>query len=105
QSSEEITPSGGEHLIQHGVLNDVDAIFGLHLWPEMELGKMGVCSGPMMASSDDFDIYIEGKGGHASNPHTTVDPIFVATQVVQGIQSVVTKHTSPFDPAVVSVGS
>ncbi|MBH9788129.1 amidohydrolase, partial [Clostridioides difficile] len=63
QSAEEITPSGADFLIQNGVLEDVDAIFGIHLWQGLEKGKIGLTHGSMMASVDDFEIEIQGHGG------------------------------------------
>lgn len=71
QSAEEITPSGADLLIQKGVLEDIDAIFGIHLWQGLEKGKIGLTHGPMMASIDDFEIIIQGYGGHGSMPHET----------------------------------
>ncbi|WP_110928137.1 M20 metallopeptidase family protein [Bacillus massiliglaciei] len=104
QSSEEISPSGANQLIGQGVLDTVDAIFGLHLWQGMTKGKIGLCPGPMMASVEDFEITIQGYGGHGSMPHETVDPIYIATHVIQSLQSIVSRNVNPMDPSVISVG-
>lgn len=104
QSSEEITPSGAEDLVQQGVLDDVDAVFGIHLWQGLEKGRIGLAHGPMMASADDFEIVISGRGGHGSLPHDTVDPIYIATHVIQGLQSIVSRKLNPIVPGVISVG-
>lgn len=104
QSAEEITPSGADQLIQQGVLDDVDAIYGIHLWQGMEKGKIGLTHGPMMASVDDFEITIQGSGGHGSMPHETVDSIYVATQVIQAFQSIISRNLNPIDAGVITVG-
>ncbi|KON85654.1 N-acyl-L-amino acid amidohydrolase [Sporosarcina globispora] len=104
QSAEEITPSGADQLIKQGVLEQVDAIFGIHLWQGLEKGKIGLTHGPMMASIDDFDITIQGSGGHGSMPHETVDPIYVATQVIQSFQSIISRNLNPIDAGVITVG-
>ncbi|WP_338753365.1 amidohydrolase [Bacillus sp. FJAT-52991] len=104
QSAEEITPSGADALVKQGVLENIDAIFGLHLWQGLEKGKIGLTHGPMMASIDDFEITIEGSGGHGSMPHETVDPIYVATHVIQSLQSIVSRKLNPIDAGVITVG-
>lgn len=104
QSSEERDPSGATALINQGVLDGVDAIFGIHLWQPLEKGKIGVCHGSMMGACDEFTITIEGKGGHGAMPHDAVDPIFIAGQIVSGLQSVVSRAISPLQPAVLTVG-
>lgn len=104
QSAEEITPSGADALIQQGVLEGIDAIFGLHLWQGLEKGKIGLTHGPMMASIDDFEIMIQGYGGHGSMPHETVDPIYVATHVIQSLQSIISRNLNPIDSGVITVG-
>ncbi|MBB6214222.1 amidohydrolase [Anaerosolibacter carboniphilus] len=104
QSAEEISPSGADILVKQGVLENVDAIFGIHLWQGMDKGKIGLRPGPMMASVDDFEITIQGYGGHGSMPHETVDPIYVATHVIQSLQSIISRKLNPMDPSVISVG-
>ncbi|OZI10833.1 N-acyl-L-amino acid amidohydrolase [Bacillaceae bacterium SAS-127] len=104
QSAEEITPSGADALVKQGVLDHIDAIFGLHLWQGLEKGKIGLTHGPMMASIDDFEMVIEGSGGHGSMPHETVDPIYVATHVIQSLQSIVSRKLNPIDAGVITVG-
>ncbi|KIL73994.1 N-acetyl-L,L-diaminopimelate deacetylase [Bacillus badius] len=104
QSSEEMTPSGADRLIQQGVLERVDAIFGIHLWQGLEKGKIGLTHGPMMASIDDFEITIQGSGGHGSMPHETIDPIYIATHVIQSFQSIISRRLNPIDAGVITVG-
>ncbi|WP_336634368.1 amidohydrolase [Lysinibacillus fusiformis] len=105
QSAEEITPSGADFLIQNGVLEGVDAIFGIHLWQGLEKGKIGLTHGPMMASVDDFEIEIQGYGGHGSMPHETVDPIYIASHVMQSFQSIISRNLNPIEAGVITVGS
>ncbi|MGM8213432.1 M20 metallopeptidase family protein [Virgibacillus sp. W0430] len=104
QPAEEVTPSGAEHLTKLGVLDQVDAVFGIHLWQGLETGKIGLSHGPMMASADDFEITIEGGGGHGSMPHETVDPIYISSHIIQGLQSIVSRKTDPTQTKVISVG-
>ncbi|MCQ6280021.1 M20 family metallopeptidase [Bacillus sp. EB600] len=104
QSAEEISPSGADKLVKQGILKNVDAIFGIHLWQGIDKGKIGLRPGPMMASVDDFEITIQGYGGHGSMPHETVDPIYIATHVIQSLQSIISRKVNPMDPSVISVG-
>jgi len=104
QSSEEMTPSGADQLIKEGVLEGVDSIFGLHLWQGMKKGNLGLAPGPMMASCDDFEITIEGYGGHGASPHETVDPIYVASHVMQALHGIVSRKLNPITPGVVTIG-
>lgn len=104
QSAEEISPSGADQLIKQGVLENVDSIFGVHLWQGMDKGRIGLKPGSMMASVDDFEITIQGYGGHGSMPHDTVDPIFVVSHVIQALQGIVSRKLDPMVASVVTVG-
>lgn len=104
QSSEEMPPSGAEILVKEGVLENVDAVLGLHLMSSVEKGIIGVNAGPVMASSDDFDITINGQGGHGASPHETVDPTYIAGHLILALQSIVSRKIAPIQPAVISVG-
>jgi amidohydrolase len=99
-------PGGAEPMIREGVLRDppVDAAIGIHLWNDLDAGILGVGSGPIMAAADEFEVVIEGSGGHGAYPHQAVDPILVAAHIVVALQSVVSRGVSPLDPAVVTVG-
>lgn len=103
QSSEEMLPSGAQAIVRQGAIDDVDAVFGLHLWQPLEKGKIGISTGAMMASADDLRIVITGRGGHGSMPHETVDPIYVASQVINAIQGIVARCVNPIEPAVISI--
>ena len=100
-------PGGAKPMIAAGVLDNpsVDYVFGCHVWPEIPEGTIGVRSGPFMAAMDRFDIKIRGKGGHGAMPHVCVDALEVATQVVNAFQRVVSRHSDPLSPTVVTVGS
>jgi len=75
----------------------------MHNWPGLRVGQFGFAPGPMMASGNLFEITVRGKGAHAAMPHQGVDPVFVAVQVVQGLQGIISRSKKPIDPAVLSV--
>lgn len=107
QPSEEDAPIGGAGpMLDAGVFDTYkpEAIFAQHVWPGLELGKFGVMAGPIMGNSDRFKINVKGKGGHAAQPHTTVDPVIVTNQIITAIQSIVSRNVDPFDPAVITIG-
>jgi hippurate hydrolase len=92
-------------MIEEGVLEKypVDAVNGMHNWPEPPIGQFAIQSGPMMAAFDIFEITIKGRGGHAATPHLVVDPVVAAAQVVNGLQTIASPNTHPLESAVVSV--
>lgn len=100
-------PGGAKPMVEAGVLKnpDVDAIIGLHLWNNLNLGTVGVRSGALMAAVELFECTIKGKGGHGAMPHQTVDSIVVAAQIVNALQTIVGRNVDPLDAAVVTVGS
>ncbi|EKN65941.1 hypothetical protein BABA_18132 [Neobacillus bataviensis LMG 21833] len=104
QSSEEASPSGAQQLVKEGVLEGVDVIYGIHYISGMPLGEIGFATGYAMASCDDFEITIEGKGGHGGYPHETVDPIYIATHLIQAFQSIVSRNLNPLHAGVISIG-
>ena len=103
QHAEELYPGGAEDMVEAGVLDGVDAIIGIHLWSQSEVGKIGLVYGPMLAAPDTFKIVVKGEGGHAAMPHQTVDSIAVGAQVVTNLQHVVSRNTDPLDNVVISV--
>jgi hippurate hydrolase len=96
---------GAKRMMDDGLFRNfpVEAVFGMHNWPGLAPGKFGVCAGPMMASSDQFEIKVTGQGAHAALPHTGTDPVLTACAIVQGIQSIITRNRNPVEPAVISV--
>jgi amidohydrolase len=105
QPAEEVSPGGALPLIEQGVLDGVDVIYGVHLWTPFPVGKVYCKAGPMMAAADEFTIEVHGKGGHGGLPHETVDSVLVGSQLVNQLQSIVSRNVDPTVPAVVSVGS
>jgi amidohydrolase len=107
QPAEELPPGGAKAMIEAGALENphVDAIFGLHQGVAFDVGKMAVVSGPRSASSDSFRITIIGRGGHAAMPHRTIDPIPITGLVITSLQHVVSRHVTPMQPAVLTIGS
>jgi amidohydrolase len=104
QSSEEASPSGAQKLVREGVLDGVDAIYGIHLMSGLELGKIGFAVGASRASCNDFDIRIEGVGGHGGQPQNAVDPIYVASHLIQAFQSIISRNLHPHEAGVISFG-
>lgn len=106
QPGEEKLPGGGRLLCETGYLQEkgVDVIYGLHSYPGLEPGQIAVKEGPLMARPDEFKIEIIGEGGHAAAPHEAVDPIVMAAQIVNQLQSIVSRNVNPTEPAVVTVG-
>jgi hippurate hydrolase len=100
-------PSGAQKMIADGLFErfPFDAIFGLHNHPGAPEGTLLMRSGPVMASSDTVNITIKGKGGHASRPHLTIDPVVVACMLVVSLQTVVSRNIDPTQTAVVTVGT
>ncbi len=97
--------NGAERMVNDGVLENppVKAALGMHLWNEKPIGWVGVTKGPIMAGSAIFDIMITGHGGHGALPHQTNDPIVTASQVVMGLQTIVSRNIPPVEGAVISV--
>ncbi|WP_425388154.1 M20 family metallopeptidase [Alicyclobacillus ferrooxydans] len=103
QHAEELFPGGAQQMVDAGVLEGVEAVIGIHLWSPLEIGKIAVRPGPFMAASDAFHISIQGKGGHAAQPHFTIDPVVIAAQVVTNLQHIVSRNFDPLDPLVLSI--
>jgi amidohydrolase len=99
-------PGGAKPMIEAGVLKnpDVDAIVGLHLWNNLPLGTLGVRSGALMAAVECFRCNIYGKGGHGAMPEQTIDSIVIGSQIVNAIQTIVSRNINPLESAVVTVG-
>lgn len=104
QPAEEII-GGAEPMIAAGALEGVDNIIGLHLISTYPLGRIGVRSGPVFASADRLEMIVHGKGGHAAAPHQTVDPVVIAAYITTTLQTLISRETSPFSPAVITIAS
>ena len=96
---------GARVMVEEGVLarHPVEAIYGMHNWPELPAGQFAIRPGPMMAAFDIFEITVSGRGAHAAMPHLGIDPIVVAAQIVNGLQTIASRNTHPLQGAVVSV--
>ncbi len=103
QPGEEVA-KGALAMIEEGVMDDVDSIFGIHLWNDCQVGKISAEAGPRMASAGIFKINVTGKGGHGSMPHQGVDAGVVGAAILLNLQSIVSREISPLESAVVSVG-
>jgi amidohydrolase len=96
---------GAREMIRDGLFErfPMEAIFGVHNWPGLEVGQFALRSGPVFASSNDFRITIHGRGAHAAMPHNGIDPLPVACQMVQAFQTIISRNKRPIDAAVISV--
>ncbi len=97
--------AGAKAMIEDGLFErfPVQSVFGMHNWPQMKPGTVGVNPGPMMASADRITIEIIGKGGHGAHPYQTVDPVLVSAHIITALQSIVSRNVRPIDSAVISV--
>lgn len=107
QPGEEKNPGGASLLINEGVLQNPapGRIFALHVHPLLQVGKFSFRGGMVMASADEIYISVRAKGGHAAAPHLTADPILIASQIVVGLQQIVSRNNNPFNPTVISITS
>lgn len=106
QPGEEKHPGGASIMIEEGVLEDPapGAILGQHVYPQLEAGKVGFITGPAMASSDEINIRITGKGGHGAAPHETIDPIAISATIITALQQIVSRRSNPITPSVLTIG-
>ena len=105
QPAEEMSPVGGSRgMLDSGYLDDVAAIYGLHVWPDLPHGTVGIKSGPLMAATDHFTITIHGKTAHGAKPDQGIDAVVLGSQFVMAAQSIVSRKVNPLDNAVVTFG-
>src|SRR5690625_7174199 len=103
QHAEEQTPGGAISIVESGKLNDVDVIFGNHLWATSPLGVVDTRSGVFMAGTDRFTIEIKGKGGHGAYPHETKDALVIGASLVNELQQIFNRRRNTLENAVVTV--
>ncbi|MBQ6621986.1 MAG: amidohydrolase [Mogibacterium sp.] len=103
QPSEEIA-HGAAAMLEDGVLDGVDACFGIHVWADVPVGKVGLSGGPLMAGAHKFAIDITGKGGHGAQPQDCIDPIVASAAVIEAIQKIPSREIAPVQPVVITVG-
>ena len=97
--------AGAKRMIEDGLFEQcpMQAVYGMHNWPGAAVGTFGVTPGPMMASSNEFEVIVHGKGSHAAQPHNSVDPIMVAVQMAQSWQTIVSRNKNPLDAGVLYI--
>ena len=97
--------AGGLAMVEDGLMErfDITEVYGMHNMPDLPIGEFAIRPGPLMASADEFEIVISGRGGHAAMPHLCTDSVVVASHVVLALQSIVARSVSPVEPLVVSV--
>lgn len=105
QHAEELMPGGAKPMIEAGVLDGVDVIFGTHLWSTTPFGRIDCRVGPIMAAADRFTLKVQGKGGHGAMPHETKDAVVFGSQMVTNLQQLVSRRVDPLESAVLSIGS
>ncbi len=102
----DVDMAGAELMVKEGVMNDVDAIFGLHIWSQVEAGKIGYRSGPSMAAVDILGINVHGTQAHGASPWSGVDPIVTSSQIVMGLQTILSRSVNiTQNPAIVTIGA
>ncbi len=96
---------GGNEMVKDGMMDRfaIERVFGMHNLPGLPVGEFAICPGPIMAATAEFVITVKGRGGHAAMPHTVVDPILAASQIVTALQSIASRNVHPLDSVVVSV--
>lgn len=95
---------GAKPMVDEGAMQDVDAVIALHLISDIQFGKIGVRSGALFASANDYIIHIKGKGGHAAMPQEAVDPIVISAHIITALQTLISRETSPFKPSIITIG-
>jgi hippurate hydrolase len=97
--------AGGKAMVQDGMMErfGIEEVYGMHNYPGLPIGEFAIRPGPMMAAADRLRIEIEGKGGHAARPHFSVDPVLVGAQIINQVQSIVSRNVDPLRAAVVSI--
>lgn len=105
QHAEETPPGGAKSIVESGLLDDLDFVFGTHLFPTDPVGTIGYRSGYAMAGRTYFKLHIQGTGGHGSSPQNANDPIVAGAHFVTAVQTVISRRINPFEMGVVTIGS
>jgi hippurate hydrolase len=97
--------AGAKAMIDDGLFErfPVQSVYGMHNWPQMRPGTIGLNPGPMMAAADRITIEVTGKGGHGAHPYQTIDPVLVAAHIITAVQSIVSRNVRAIDSAVISL--
>lgn len=96
---------GGREMVKDGMMERfaISEVYGMHNLPGLELGRFATRPGPIMASTDEFNVTVRGRGGHAAMPHTTIDPVVIAAQIITALQTIASRNVDPLQSSVVSV--
>lgn len=105
QHAEELPPGGAVELVRAGVMDDVDMVFGLHIFPMIPTGMIGISPGAFSSASDIATLLIKGKGAHGSMPDLAVDPILIGSEIVINLNHIISRNVSPLANSVISVGA
>ncbi|NEP56896.1 MAG: amidohydrolase [Symploca sp. SIO2G7] len=103
QAAEEIA-QGAHWMVQDGAMNDVSAIFGVHVFPSIPAGSIGIRYGALTAAADDLELIIMGESGHGARPHEAIDAIWIASQVITNLQQAISRTQNPLRPMVLTIG-
>ena len=103
QPAEEIA-QGASWMLQDGAMRDVNAIFGLHVFPSLQARSVGIRYGALTAAADDIEIFIRGESGHGARPHKAIDAIWIASQVITTLQQAISRTQNPLRPVVLTIG-
>jgi hippurate hydrolase len=97
--------AGGLAMVEDGVMDrfNISEVYGIHNMPGLPVGQFAMRKGPIMAATDEFDLFITGRGGHAAQPHRTIDPILAGSQLMIALQGIVSRNSDPLDSLVISV--
>lgn len=104
QPAEELASGAKDLMAASGIMDEVDAAFGEHVWQDLEVGQVSVEAGPRMAAADYFSIDVKGKSGHGSMPNQTIDALLAASAIVINLQQMSSRNVSPLDPFVITIG-
>ncbi|MGM8212053.1 M20 family metallopeptidase [Virgibacillus sp. W0430] len=104
QHAEELAPGGAKPIVESGALDNVDAVFGTHLWATTPVGELQTNKSTFMAGADRFEIIVKGKGGHGAYPHETKDAIVIGSQLVSQLQEIISRRLDPLKTGVITVG-
>ena len=102
QHAEELPPGGAQEMVATGLFDDFDFFYGHRLFSTLPLGTIDIKPGPNSSNSDLYEIKIQGRGGHAAQPENSIDPVIVGSAIIQQLQTIVSRISSPFDPIVIS---
>ena len=102
QHAEELPPGGAQEMVATGLFDDFDFIYGHHLASDLPVGTIDIKSGPKTANSDLYELTIFGRGGHAAHPHKSIDPVIIGGQILEKLQTIISRKVDPLHSAVIS---